>query len=142
MFNIANVIQTAGFMVLIKVTYPATHGKVSQWLLAARCSPRPAPQGLMGSTGGPPYPKVGLGLGDRGAWGTFQDWGARSSVLLLAKPAPVPSLRQAAGWAGTPESGSEAPFQGISCRKSLEVVLWGLSCLTEEPGKKSTALSG
>lgn len=99
MFNIANVIQTAGFMVLIKVTYPTTHGKVSQWLLAACCSPRPAPQGLMGAPGVPHTPKWGRVWGTGGS-GAPARIGVRGALCSPGKASPCaqPEAGSRLGW--------------------------------------------
>jgi len=67
------------------------------------------------------------GAGARGAGGVGVPGAGWSCKKLRAGPcntplpalAHVPSLRQPADRAGVPESGSKAPFQGISCGKSL-----------------------
>lgn len=85
------------------------------------------------------------------AWGTA---GLQAPARLELQKTPCNSLqqpsigpclcassRQLVGQVGMPKRGIKALFQGISCRKSLKVVLWVLMCLTGGARKKSTVLS-
>ena len=140
-------------MFLIKGTYPAVHGKASQELLAAYCSPQPAPLRTvqhwpMWAPGLPCIPQWGRGPGCRGSWGT---WGwlelQEAPCWSLQHPSPSPCPRaqpQTAGRQGwSARKWQQGTFPRDIVRKEPESgALWPNLSHWWNQEKKSTMLSG